>query len=95
MAEAIAQWNMDVPYLADKQQAVMTAFDARRSPEAFVLKPSGGKFQIIYKGAIDDNPQSAQAVTANYLPDAIEHVVSGKPLMTSQTRAAGCSIRRK
>ncbi|MBS1976651.1 MAG: redoxin domain-containing protein [Bacteroidetes bacterium] len=95
MAEAIAQWNMEVPYLADKQQVVMTAFDARRSPEAFVLKPSGGKFQVVYKGAIDDNPQSAQAVTADYLKDAIEHLVSGKPLTTAQTRAAGCSIRRK
>lgn len=95
MAEAIAQWNINAPYLSDKQQAVMTAFDARRSPEVFVLKPSGVKFQVVYKGAVDDNPQSAQAVTSTYLKDAIEHLVSGKPLTTAITRAAGCSIRRK
>jgi len=94
MKKAAAAWRFRAPYLSDKNQVAMTALDARRSPECFVLRPAKGGFQVAYSGAIDDNPQTPGSVTDPYLRNAIESVLSGKQAAES-VRAAGCSIRRK
>ena len=54
---AIHYTDMSVPYLSDKDQVVMNLFGARKSPEAFLIKNTGGKSTVVYSGAIDDNPQ--------------------------------------
>lgn len=89
-----ATWRTPVPYLADKEQVVLMAFEVRKSPEVVVLKPTGGKFVAVYQGAIDDSPQVAESVTTSYLADAIEAVISGGTPPAS-VRAIGCTIRRK
>lgn len=94
MKKASATWRFRAPYLSDKKQVAMTALDARRSPECFVLKPAKGGFQVSYNGAIDDNPQTPEAVAAPYLRNAIESVLNNKPA-PEPVRAAGCSIRKK
>ncbi|HZY78920.1 MAG TPA: redoxin family protein [Cyclobacteriaceae bacterium] len=82
-----AKYNFDgVPYLADKDQVWMKSFGARKSPEVFVLDPG---MKVIYSGAIDDNPQLANAVKENYL----KKVLDGGAV--AATRAVGCSIRAK
>lgn len=88
-------WALPVPYLADKEQTIMTALGAKKSPEAFVLKPGGGTFTVVYSGAIDDNPQLESAVKTRYLLDAIDAVVAGKQPEVSTARASGCTIRKK
>lgn len=79
-------WAFGVPYLADKDQAWMKALGARKSPEVFVLNSD---FKVTYSGAIDDNPQLANAVKDNYL----KKVLDGNSV--ANTRAVGCSIRSK
>lgn len=81
-------WSLDVPYLSDKDQLWMKAFGAKKSPEVFVLDPKQD-FKVIYSGAIDDNPQLANAVKDNYL----KKVLDGQSVVA--TRAVGCSIRSK
>lgn len=82
-----AKYNFDgVPYLADKDQVWMKSLGARKSPEVFVLDSS---YKVIYSGAIDDNPQLANAVKENYL----KKVLDGGTV--ASTRAVGCSIRAK
>ncbi len=95
MKSVFAQWNLPVPYLADKQQVVMKALGAKKSPEAFLLKSKGGKFTVFYNGAIDDNPQMASAVSQPYLKTAIDRVLAGKAVETNSTRTVGCTIRGK
>jgi peroxiredoxin len=92
---AIHYTDLNVPYLADKDQAVMENFGARKSPEAFLLKPSSGKFEVIYTGAIDDNPQVATDTKQNYLKDAIDKILAGQKAEVANNRAMGCTIRRK
>lgn len=79
-------WSFDVPYLADKDQAWMKTFGAKKSPEVFVLDSN---LAVIYSGAIDDNPQLANGVKESYL----KKVLDGQKV--ANTRAVGCSIRSK
>lgn len=95
MKEMLMDWGASAHYLADKSQSAMASLGAVRSPQAFLLKNVSGKFIVIYNGAIDDSPQSVSSVTTSYLQDAIQRFLASQPIETSQTRAVGCSIRRK
>lgn len=95
MKEALLKWGILIPYLADKDQTAMTSLGAKKSPEAFLLKGNGKSHQIIYSGAIDDNPQTANAVGQNYLKDAIDKLLAGSNGDIPTVRAIGCTIRRK
>ncbi len=92
---AIHYGDLNVPYLADKDQTVMEAFGARRSPEVFLLSAAGGKYTVAYSGAIDDNPQVAKDVKQNFLKDAIAKLLAGQKSEPAVQRAVGCTIRRK
>lgn len=87
--------DLGVPYLADKDQTVMSNFGARKSPEVFLLKPTAGKFSIVYSGAIDDNPQVASDTKQNYLKDAINKVLGGQSVDVANNRVMGCTIKKK
>jgi hypothetical protein len=91
--EAVAL-GYKVPYLADKEQKIMAALGARKSPEAFLLKRSGDGFTVAYGGAIDDNPQLPSGVKEHYLSSAIDNLLTDKPLIKS-ARATGCTIRQR
>lgn len=95
MASFATRNNFKVPYLADKEQKAMTLFNPRKSPECFLLKNSGGKFSIVYRGAIDDNAQSAESVNHPYLQNAIEQLLAGKKIELSEMRPIGCSLQKK
>ncbi len=95
MKLAQSQWNLSIPYLADKDQVVMNALGARRSPEVFLLKTTGLKHTVIYHGALDDNPQVASAVTQPYLKTAMDQLLGGKQIDLPLSRVVGCSIRKK
>lgn len=92
MANKIAAWGLNVPYLADKDQKVMTMFGARKSPEVYLLKSNGGSFSVFYKGAIDNNPQVASDVKQQYLKENINLLLQGKPAKTGG-RPIGCMIK--
>jgi hypothetical protein len=88
-------WNIPVPYLVDKDQATMQSLGARKSPEVFLLKNNSGKFNMFYKGAIDDNPQVASDVGQAYLKDAVKKLLANQKADRPSTRAVGCMIRKK
>ncbi len=88
-------WALGVPYLSDKDQTAMECLGAKKSPEAFLLKNTGGKYVLAYSGAIDDNPQVANDVKQNYLKDAIDKLLAGQKIDVVNVRAVGCSVRRK
>lgn len=92
---AIHYKDINAPYLADKDQIAMEIFGARKSPEAFLLATAGGKFTVVYSGAIDDNPQVASDVKQAYLKAALDNVMAGQKIEPATQRATGCTIRRK
>ncbi len=95
MKEAFTRWNLNIPYLSDKEQIAMSSLGAKKSPEVFLLKHDGKNYTIVYSGAIDDNPQVESAVNQAYLKTAIEKLLSKNKLEIQTEHAVGCSIRRK
>ena len=83
------------PYLADDTQTVSKMFGAMRTPQIYVLKKEGNKIILTYLGAIDDNAQDPSGVTKRYVEDAVNNLLTGKPVVTTITKAVGCAIKWK
>ncbi len=82
--------KIQYPYLRDENQDVAHAFDAVKTPHAFLLNQQG---ILVYSGAIDDNAQDASAVQVSYLRDAIDSILVGQSIKLTQTEPIGCSIK--
>jgi peroxiredoxin len=79
--------------LLDPTGAIGHLFDARTTPHIFVIDPTG---KIVYQGAIDDKPtpDPASLKTAdNYLNDALNAAMAGKPVAVAVTKPYGCSVK--
>ncbi len=87
----ISRYNFS--YLKDKDQSVAKALGAEKTPEVFILKPGGGKFEVVYKGAIDDNPLDENMVKNNSLKNAIQQAVGGAKPAPSSSASLGCPIK--
>jgi hypothetical protein len=95
MAAKARQLTLQTPYLADKDQTLMTALNVRKSPEAILLKNQDGKFSVVYRGAIDDNAQVEADVHHHYLRDAIDIMLTNQRIETSEVRPVGCNLKKK
>lgn len=84
-----AGYNM--PYLVDEGHKLADAFGARTTPHVFLFDADD---RLVYRGAIDDNVNSAEEVKERYLEDAITRMVEGKKIKPEVTKAMGCSIKR-
>lgn len=79
--------------LLDPTGQVGRAYGARTTPHMYVINPQG---QIVYNGAIDDRPTSAQSDVQgarNYVAEALDAVLSGRPVPTARTQPYGCSVK--
>ena len=79
--------------LVDDQSAVARLYQAKTTPQMFVIDPAG---TIVYAGAIDDRPSTRAADPAaakNYVRTALTEATSGKPVTTADTTPYGCSIK--
>ena len=82
------------PVLKDFEQQAADAFDAKRTPEAFLLD----KDRVIrYRGRIDDQYGVGfrrEKPTRQELKEAIDQLLAGEPIAATKTEAAGCPIER-
>jgi len=79
--------------LLDPSGTIGRAYDAKTTPHMFVIDPQG---RIVYEGAIDDQPTpdpSSLKIARNYVSEALEEAMAGKPVATPVTRAYGCSVK--
>ncbi|MGD1852069.1 MAG: thioredoxin family protein [Cyanophyceae cyanobacterium] len=90
MKRFAAEQKLNFPYLWDSTQDVARSFQAEFTPQVFVVD---SHFVLRYIGAIDDEPQSPDAVTEPYLRQALQAIVDGKPVSTTFSEATGCSIK--
>lgn len=79
-------------YLFDEGQKVYPEYGATKTPHVFLVDKSQ---KVRYIGAIDNNPQDADAVTEKYLEDAIAAIGAGNDPDPNFTKAIGCSIKVK
>src|SRR4030095_4961629 len=85
--------GMSYPYLFDETQDVARQFGAARTPHVFVLNKTDKGYQVAYIGAIDDNTEDASQVQHKYVEDAVNALLSGKPVPVTETKAIGCTIK--
>lgn len=78
-------------YALDEDHVIADAFGATRTPEVFLFDEN---LQLVYHGAIDDNPNSAYQVNSSYLEEAITAIVNGEEIQNSDTQIQGCTIKR-
>lgn len=80
-----------VPYLYDRSQSVARAYDAKTTPDVFVLDAAG---VLRYRGAPDaDYDDSVQ--NAAFLRGALDAVLDGRDPNPVETPPVGCSIKWK
>ncbi|HVU51684.1 MAG TPA: redoxin domain-containing protein [Polyangia bacterium] len=78
--KADAAQSFQFPMLRDEGSKVADLYGAQRTPEAFVVDPSG---VIRYHGGVAD------------LGPALAQLVSGAPIAKAESKAFGCTIKRK
>jgi peroxiredoxin len=79
--------------LLDPTGAIGHLYDARTTPHIFVIDPTG---KLVYQGAIDDKPSPDQSTLQgadNYLNDALNAAMAGKPIAVAVTKPYGCSVK--
>jgi len=82
----------DFYYAVDENSLLANAYGGQTTPHAFLFN---GDLKLVYKGAIDDNYESASEVKNAYLKDAVASLGSGKEVAVTETKPTGCSIKRK
>jgi len=90
--EFIRDSEISFPVIRDEDQTQLVNLQANRTPEVFVLDQNG---KVVYRGRIDD--QMAPGVkrnqpSTNELTDALDAVLSDRPVASPITVAAGCLI---
>jgi hypothetical protein len=85
--------GLNIPNLIDGEQEWIKLFQVSKIPEVILLVPGKTGLEVVFKGAIDNNPQLESAVTEKYLEMALIQVVRGEKPTVSQVRAVGCNIR--
>lgn len=79
------------PYVYDESQQVAHDFHAVCTPHAFVVQQRS----LVYRGRIDDSWMRPDRVTRQDLRNALEALVSGRPIEVAHTYPMGCSIKWK
>lgn len=81
--------------LLDPDGVVGRLYGAKTTPHMFIIDPKG---VLVYQGAIDDTPSvdpSDIARSRNYVREALNQGLSGKPIETPETKPYGCSVKYK
>ncbi len=88
----VTTYGLKYPILLDKRGKVGRLYDARRTPQMFVIDKEG---VLRYKGAIDDNSllnKRPDEIT-NYVVNAVSQLVEGETVTPDSTKPYGCTIK--
>lgn len=88
-AHAAAKYKF--PVLLDTGNVFADKLGANYTPEMFLFDSSN---KLVYHGSVD-NDRSGTNVTTQFLRVAMDENLAGKPVSKPETKAFGCSIKRK
>ena len=77
-------------YLFDGDQDVARQYGALRTPHFFVFEEDR---RLVYTGRGVDNPRETDKITVNDLENAIDEIMSGKPVTAPVTNPIGCNVK--
>jgi len=90
MVVRMAEHKFPWVYLHDASQDVARAYGALRTPHFFVFDKDR---RLVYTGRAMDNPRDTSKARTSELADALEALVSGKPVKTPITNPVGCNVK--
>lgn len=86
-------FNITIPFYRDIDFKLTRLFGATVTPEVYVIDSTA---IILYRGSIDNwaygTGKKRMEATEFFLDDALENIVSGKPIAVKSTAAYGCLI---
>lgn len=93
--KAVKAFKLKHPLLLDESGKVGKAYGATRTPEMFVIDPTG---RVVYAGAIDNSPDGeggrpTGGTLINHVDVALTALAAGNPVTTSTTKAYGCTVK--
>jgi peroxiredoxin len=79
-------------WIDDSSGAVGHLYGMKTTPDMFVIDQNG---VLVYAGAIDNKPDPIHdpKTARNYVREAVEALLAGKPIEVSQTKPYGCSVK--
>jgi peroxiredoxin len=88
MAEKIAA----TAWIDDSSGAIGHLYDMKTTPHVFVINKDGN---LVYEGAMDDQPDPFHdpRTARNYVKEAVNDLLTGKPIEVSQTKSYGCAVK--
>jgi peroxiredoxin len=89
----MAKEKMDVTaWIDDSSGAVGHLYDMKTTPDMYVINQDG---VLVYEGAIDNQPDPFHDPTKaqNYVSQAIDSLLAGKPVAVTETKPYGCSVK--
>lgn len=89
--KAHAAGKYKFPVLIDTGNVFADKLGANYTPEMFLFDSSN---KLVYHGSVD-NDRSGANVSAQFLRVAMDENLAGKPVTKSETKAFGCTIKRK
>ena len=91
MRELWEDLGLSFPYLFDSTQEIAKKYKAECTPEFYLFDHSQ---QLVYRGRLDESyPNSGTEPTGKDLRDAIDNLISGKEINSSQLPSMGCNIK--
>ena len=91
--QEMASENMDVTaWIDDSSGTVGHLYDMKTTPDMYVIDKNG---TLVYQGAIDDQPDPFHdpKTARNYVKEAVDDVLAGKPVAVSETKPYGCGVK--
>ncbi len=82
--------DYNFPYAQDPGSQLAYAFGATKTPHIYLFDKNN---LLVYKGAIDDNARDSSSVDEPFLANALDQLLSGKPIKKTTSKAIGCSIK--
>jgi peroxiredoxin len=95
-AEAVrqeaAEFGFGMPILLDSRQKIGELWGVDRTAEVFVIDPKN--WTLMYHGPIDDrlSYETQRPVHHQYLTDALDAVLAGRPVAAASVVSPGCLI---
>ncbi len=90
VARESTDFGNDLPILIDETQLIGEGLGVDRTADVFVVDPKN--WQLVYRGPMDDRlayGSQKQIAKKQYLTDALDATLAGKPVAVAKARSAG------
>jgi peroxiredoxin len=94
-AEAQQEWSSlkiaATAWIDDSTGTIGHLYGMRTTPHVFVVNKDG---TLAYEGAMDDHPDPVHdpRTARNYVKEAVDDLLAGKPIEVTQTKPYGCAV---